>query len=238
MKIISFLVVFFVSTHLAFPYTVILSSGKTIEGTLVGENSLTVQIKDNQGTVLSFKKSMLDLDEMSEANQVRQQEQATEITPALPISKSLVELAEETKRSRTGFTRVYTRVDLNYVPEVSVVGSTGDVAPAVEESPHSPRMPSKEEQYWRKTARSMKKELDSLREKEAAARQSCSRAREELAYRRIELRKAPSVLKPIHEPAECERVEEITGRVQEAEFRLYEFEDRAREAGVPWEWLQ
>jgi hypothetical protein len=50
--------------NLASGYTVILKSGKHIEGTLLDEDRDVIRLKDQQGTILVFKKNMLDLEAM------------------------------------------------------------------------------------------------------------------------------------------------------------------------------
>ncbi len=55
----------FLLTHSVQAFTVILKSGKHIEGTYVGENASTILIKNKEGIVLTFKKSTLDMTAMA-----------------------------------------------------------------------------------------------------------------------------------------------------------------------------
>ncbi len=48
----------------AYPYVIVLKNGKTLHGTFVREDDASIIVKDDKGTVLSFKKTTLDLEKM------------------------------------------------------------------------------------------------------------------------------------------------------------------------------
>ena len=52
----------------SFSYELILNNGKTVQGTLLSEDDEKLSIKDKDGVILNFKKSIVDLQKTAEAN--------------------------------------------------------------------------------------------------------------------------------------------------------------------------
>lgn len=249
MRTLSFLLITFLSASLAFGYTVILKSGKRVEGTRIGEDQTTIQLKDPSGMVLSFRKSTLDLEAMSAANvdstgpsysQLRSEPALLVKTVAIQKKapqKNLVEIARENRANRSGRARSLSLSDLANTPELSIVGSE-DPAPSPE-TPERTGDLSEEGHSWRLTAAALKKEMANLREKKIAAEVACQHARERRSNKRS--RSHPQVidlLPLLEDPAECKRVSEAERRLTEAQTRWDDFEERARRAEVPWQWLE
>ena len=239
MRTISFLLLILVFCQLSFGYTVILKSGKKMEGTWIGEDSFTLQMKDNTGILLSFRKSVLDLEAMKTVNESSHPEtlpvQETTIRWGKAESEkpSLVELAQETKKKRGVPSRTLTLGDLRDAPELSVLGSDGPAFATVESTP----VPREDE--WRSASRALRKDLDSLRDRKISAGAACSKAREKLATKLSKPHRNSVNLLPLFEdPAECLRASEIDRQLRDAERRWEEHEDRARKAEVPWQWLE
>jgi hypothetical protein len=215
-----------------------LLNGKQLNGTLIGEDSVTIQLRDPaSGVVLSIKKSNVNLDATTAAN-IPVQHSTPEIIPNVPgkiPEKSVVEVAREVRAARTGQSRTYTREDLNKVPEISY----GNEAEVQSERVISDRSESLDETYWRKSATSFRKELATLREKKITAGFSCEKAREKRSAQIYGGNKRPSNLnEAFEEPAECKRYEEIQTQLSDAEWRWDSFTERARKAGVPWQWIE
>jgi hypothetical protein len=82
----------------AHAYTVVLKSGKIINGTLISETPESIVFKDDSGVQYSLKKSSLDTQKMEQANAPK-----TEPAPAAPV-----EMPVEKKKART-----YTKEDLD-----------------------------------------------------------------------------------------------------------------------------
>jgi hypothetical protein len=84
-KLLLILSLCLIASQFASGFTVILKSGKKIEGTWVDENRDTIRLKDQQGTILAFRKSTLDLEAMNTASSTQTSKQrVTPETPALP----------------------------------------------------------------------------------------------------------------------------------------------------------
>lgn len=237
MRLISFLVVSLFITLVADAYTVVLNSGKQLYGTLIGHDSATIQLRDPYGVVLSIKKSIVDLPATEWANSfVQKSEKPRDVViPGPPPEKSVVEIAHEVRTARKGNSRLYTKDDLNSMPEISTSNGDGnsyDPVPARSE-------PELDESYWRKTAASFRKQLSSLKEKKISTEFSCQKAREKRSRQIYGGNKRPSNLNDaFEEPAECKRFEEIQAQLNEAEWRWDEFTERARRSSVPWSWIE
>jgi hypothetical protein len=237
MRIISFLVPFLFFSTFSAAYTVVMKSGKTVEGKLIGEDSATIQLKEENGFVLSFRKSSLDLAAMILRNDsAENQPKAPEwvmVQGSRRVTRSLVQVAEECRKSRTGKGRVLNMQDLADTPQLSIIGSETNVAvkPAA--------VARQDEQFWRKSAVSLKKELAAEREKRLSAEIACVRARErQSAKLRAAHRNVIDLSALYEDPPECNRLREADRRLIEATDRWEHFEERARRAEVPWQWLQ
>ncbi len=239
MRIISFLILILFSAPSLLAYTVVLKSGKRIEGTFVAENNATVQIKDSRGVLLSFKRELLDLDCMTRDNEHPESvsphpvpEAAGVETPSREID--LVAFAEQIKKRRKGNAHRVTKEDLDSSPELTILGTEETQRPN-EAEPISDR----EEQRWRKEALSLKKEISRLRERRISAQTSCQKAEQHFAAKRLKPSREPGpILSSFDKPSECARLTEFDRQIQEAEWRLEDFEERARRAEVPWQWIE
>ncbi len=211
-------------------YTVILNSGKQIQGTLVSDESLTIRIKDSKGVLISFNKSRLDLIAMSAAN--RPPDSPVIDRPAEIRPPDIVEIARQNKRSRTGKVRAFTQSDLDHIPEISIFGSEySDRLPKGDSSRSN--YPDKE---WQSRVWSYKKDVNRIREKRISLEESCDRSKErQRAQRTIPSRKPVDVPATYQESPECRRLSEIDRQLTEAELRLENLREEARRAGVPWQ---
>lgn len=234
MPILSLLLLILFTCQAAYAYTVVLASGKRIEGTLIDDQQNTIVLKDSQGVLLSFKKSILDLHAMSAANRVSQQSEM----PSTPVQQrsrpSIVEIAEQTRKKRTGKSKMVHLEDVDDSAPLSILGSTDEPAlkpdrsaTAVQEGP------------WRTRLWSLKKEINRLREKLIAAESSCEQAKDrQYANRTTPSRKPVNLMATYEETSECRKMTEIAAQLQEAESRWENAREEARRAGVSWQTLE
>ena len=238
MRFYSFLFVSILFVSVCDAYTVVLLSGKQLHGKLVGEDSSTIQLHDSSGIFLSIKKTIVDLDATLKANtQGRPSEHSIPPDdPAQPQQKGVVDVARELHATRTGNSRVYTKDDLNRVPEISI-GSDPEYDSGTESE--VPKDKNLDESYWRKAAADLRKELTGLRERKIAAEFSCAKAREKKSTQIYGGNRRPSDLSQAFEkPPECKRFDEVQSQLNEALLRWDEFTERARKSGVPWAWIE
>jgi hypothetical protein len=235
-RLFSFLLVSFLCANFCHAYTVVLISGKEICGTLLGEDQITIQLRDVSGVVLSIKKSRVDLDATKHANPVIKADQArTEAVAEELPEKTLVDIAREVRESRHGQSRIYTRADLDHVPEISIGDETADEP----ENTKSGTESKDDEKFWRKSANDFRKELAKLGERKISAQFSCRKALEKRDASIYGGSKRPTNLNSsFDEPAECERLRAIESQLEDAEWRWEEFTERARKAEVPWSWIE
>jgi hypothetical protein len=218
-------------------YTVVLVSGKQIQGTFLGDDTTTVQLRDLSGVVLSIKKSRIDQDATSQANPVIKTEPAVlEHFAAKPAEKTVVDIAREVRESRHGQSRVYTRADLDHVPEIS----TGEqISDEISNNVETAGKAKEDEAFWRKAASDFRKELSKLRERKISAQFSCRKAHEKRdAAVHGGSRHPTNLNSAFDEPAECERLKAVESQLEDAEWRWEEFTERARKAEVPWSWIE
>jgi hypothetical protein len=234
MQTVSFLLVFLISAHLAFSYSLVLKSGKLLQGEYFAEEDLTVRIKDENGIILSIKKSNLDLEATKRINELRSSSKG-----ALPVAqvskqpKGSSQIVQDI--SERG--RVYAQEDLAAMPEVSILGTEKAVEVPVSEE--SIEIPSKAEQYWRKEGAALRKKLETLKEKRVAAQGKCEGAQRTSSLKIGRPHRNPTNLIDLMDaPPACQQWQELASKVQEAEDRWAEFEIRARKAGVPWQWIE
>ena len=237
MRVLSFLLVSLLSVNFCYAYTVVLLSGKQISGALLGEDRISIQLRDVSGVVLSIKKSRVNFDATERANPtITNAPPPPETVIQQPSEKTLVEIAHEVRESRNGEARIYTRADLDRVPEISV----GDEISAENSVNVKLEADAKDnESFWRKSATDFRKELAKLRERKISAQFSCRKAQEKRDASIYGGSKRPSNLNSaFEEPAECERLKAIESQLEEAEWRWEEFTERARKAEIPWSWIE
>ena len=243
MRVLSFLLVSFLCANVCQSYTVVFLSGKQVTGTLLGEDAITIQLRDRSGVVLSIKKSRVDLEATERANAIYKPAEP-KITPSypqqVPLEKSLAEIARELRANRGGQSRTYTRADLGRVPEISFTEQTENVDES-ESARHVETEPDlkNDESFWRKAAADFRKELTRLRERKISAQFSCSKAREKRSASIYGGTKRPTNLADaFEEPAECQRLQGIEEQLTEAEWRWDDFTERARKSEIPLSWIE
>lgn len=210
------------------PVSLILKSGKTITGTLVGDDLKTIQLRDSLGVVISVPRVSIERVVRDCAPEPRQKELPRAAAP----DRSLTEIAAAAKQSRTGKARVVTLQDLERTPEVSVIGDSSD-APA----PVGDRSTRRDQNYWRNRLAPLRKELEHAREKESAAKDRCEQVRS-LHVTKPKKTRDLTVTDPSARPAECDHLTAIQAKRQEIEVRLENLQMEARHQGVPWSWLE
>lgn len=239
MRIISFLILVLLCVHPLFAYTVVLKSGKRIDGTFVAEDSITLQMKDSRGVILSIKRELLDLEatvrENSRSEAVPLPDNKDTIVARTPAREiDLVAFAEQTKKSRRGKTRTVTAADLDSATELTIMGTEGELPPVEIE-----RNSDREEQRWRSEAVTLRKEIARSRERRISAEASCEEAEQRLLEKRTRPSRQPvPLLRSFQTPTECERLVEIDRQLAEAQTRLENFEERARRSEIPWQWIE
>lgn len=240
MRVLSFLILFTFVSQLVSAYTIILKSGKFIEGEFLGEDQSTIQIKDPSGILLSVKKYSVDLEATKLKNSLKDRIEPAKSLPSSvrPVAKSIVDIAAENRKKGKGG-KAYKKEDLAGLPEVSMIGSEDGDSPDLPEIEEPVELPSKAELYWRKEGMALRKRLESLREKLAGVEDACNQARQTGALRRTKPHKKVIDLLPLmDEPSACKKQEELLRQLEETQNRWDDFEIRARRAGVPWVWLE
>ncbi len=232
MSIPSYLLFILLTSQFAYGYTVVLTSGKRIEGTLINDQQTTVLIKDSHGVLISFKKSILDLPAMSIANGKDRPDSVID-APAKRKPPSIAEIAAETKKRRTGNARMITFDDIDEASAFSVMGS--DVEPQQRSNAKS----TTSEKEWHSKLWALKKEVNRLRDRYIASESSCEEAKEkQYASRTTPSRKPVGLMSTYKETPQCRKMAEAERQLQDAEIRLDDAREEARREGVSWQSLE
>ena len=234
MFIPSYLLLFLLTALPAYGYTVVLAGGKTFEGTLVTEQQNTIVIRDSQGVCISFKKSKLDLRTMAVLNHI-ETPSGFRATSSKPRSRSsIVELAAETRRKRTGKAKSMSLDDLDRTSRLSILGSEQPDLP-----PRSISKAGPAEREWSSRLWALKKEVNRLREKRIAAATSCEETKQKQhSARTTPSQKPVELMDTFKESAQCRKSAELDSQLEEAVNRLENLREEARRAGVSWQTLE
>lgn len=209
MRIFTFLCLVLFVTNSVSAFTVVLKSGKQIQGILLSEDSQTLNLKDSFGLTLHFQKRTLNLDEMSTLNAPQQQNAST----------------QRPHRSA----RVYTIEDLERLPELSQVSSTESAPETIVPDSHESQP---DESKWRKAAASLRKAKAKAELRWQTAEAKCRKAQDTLI---VPLkRNSITFVDPSDQPADCMKAEELHSQLEEAVRAWDDFTDQARKAGIPW----
>ena len=236
MSILSYLFVFLFVTQLAWGYTVVLNSGKRVEGTLISDRESTIVIRDSKGVVISFKKAALNHDAMNVANSQLEEEKPVEAAQRSGNLRGLADLARETKKLRTGKSRAVTLEDLTNTPQITVLGS--EEVPAQRDSGGKPS-DTKTEREWENRLWKMRQDVNRLRERRIEASTSCEESRRKQQNTRITPSTKPvELLSTYKESSACRKLAEIESQLEQAETRLEDERELARRSGVSWQTLE
>lgn len=223
MRVLSFLVLSLLFHSTCFAYIVVLKSGKRVVGNLLGQDATTLQLKDPSGIVLSFKKSILNVDAMSIAN--------------APTAETQADQKMQPKHD----VRVYKNEDVSQMPELSILESDSAESPYAEfEEENTPgtQADPKVERSWRSRVVALQKELARLREKKIQAEDSCEQSRQNANTQLTTPQNKPvNILSLFERSTACKMLDEIALQLEGAEERWIDFETEARRAEVPWKWL-
>lgn len=234
MSIPSYLILFLFTAQFACAYTVVLTSGKKIEGTLISDQQSTVVVRDSHGVLISLKKSLVDLVGTQAANK---QDPAPLVSNGRESKKtpSIVEIALETKNKRKGNSKTFTASDIDNAPQISIFGQE------LQESSRTTKTktPATVERDWQRRLLAIKKEVNRLREKQIDAQSSCDQSKEkQFARRTTPASKPVDLMSTYKESSQCRKLEEIENQLHEAETRLEQEQEEARRAGVSWQTLE
>ncbi len=126
-KILLGVLVLFSLSGITLSYDLILKNGKVVKGKLISEDQEKIVVEDESGTKMNFKKTSVDLEKTTAANQVVEASPAA-IAPVAP--KEEVKAAEPVKPNKPA--RKFTERDL-YRLRSKYPMSAGSGAPAVSE---------------------------------------------------------------------------------------------------------
>ncbi|HET6266391.1 MAG TPA: hypothetical protein VFG11_01650 [Acidobacteriota bacterium] len=235
MRVLSSLILFFLIATQLSAFTVVLKSGRTVEGTLIAEDSVTIQLRDPAGTVLSFRKSTLDLQATTEANHTKSAAPASTGTVQVK-PRSLPELAAQVRATRNPRIRVLTNADVDRTAPLAILTSSEE--PDYSGIPEPVSVQPKEIESWLKKIASLHKQIDLLLEKQSVASAACEQSKNGLPISRPRKSHGVMVLDPLAPSGDCERLEVIRRQVEDAQARLADIQDQARKRGIPWSRLE
>ena len=235
MRVLSTLILFCLIATQACAFTVVLKSGRTVEGKLIAEDSTTIQLRDSAGIVLSFRKSTLDLQAIADANRSKSVVPVS-AEPVRTRPKSLPELAAQARANRNPKTHVLTNADVDQTAPLAVLSSSEE--PDYSGIPEPEVVSLKEIESWQKKIASVRKQIDSLLEKQSVASAGCEQSKNGLPISRPRKSHGVMVLDPFGKSADCERLEVIRRQLEDAQSRLADLQEQAHKRGIPWSRLE
>jgi hypothetical protein len=197
---------------LAAGYTVVLKTGKRVEGTVVSDDETAIRIRDADGLVLTLKKATIDEGATESANpkQEPQTAPAADRTEKPQSEKSVAEIAAEAQKKKTGKARTVTEEDLKDAPELSIIGTEEATGKGEKKSTLSGQ--ARNEKGWRLRARRLK-------QRQALAQTHCQN----------HLIRGKTGSTPPESP--CPMLDEVNREIED-------FKEQARKASVPWQWIE
>ena len=221
-----------ISATSCFAYEVILKNGKVLKGEVIRENQEMLILKDSSGIELKIRPDQIDLEKTTERNRKTEiiQETTEQTQPTAP---------QETEKSkRKG--RVYTKQDLEKMPELSIVGTHETADEAAARNKRQDRSAEKEEDEaaWNAEALRIDDEVQRAKESYDYNRALCDRVIPDMN----DLRDGPYVKMTPEQYEEqrryaCSYADSDARDLKNAEAEFEHFQERARKAGVPPGWV-
>lgn len=229
----AFAVVFFF-IGIASGYSVILKSGKTINGTFLKETSSEILVQDSDGITLTFRKSTLDLAAMKEANSQTRQEENSE-----HLSTNDSNQTTPTEKSESKPKKVFTNEDIKDLPELSIVGSKeqqeipeeeGTAPEPINEVPEL--YGSDAATYWKDQTRELASHLYEAEDQFNFMKKECEDTKKAFDYYVLNGYWARGWPAPIDPAYICDQANQAKAEYDRWLIRLEEFQERARKEGA------
>lgn len=230
-----FLFVFMTVCCTALAYTVILKNGKQVQGTFVEDKGSTIEIKDRDGVLLTFRKSTLNLDKMLEVNGGESSAPAPGPTPTQTAP-------QDTEKPRKA-TKVYTNEDLKDLPELAVAGSDEPVTypeeTVAEDQPtqDKPAASFDAEAYWKSQTREIGTRLRQVEGDYEYLKQQCDNAREALKYYVLNGYMGVNLAVAQDATYFCDQANQAKAELERQQKDLEDFQDHARKEGALPGWI-
>lgn len=221
----------------ALAYTVILKNGKQVQGTFVEDKGSTIEIKDHDGVLLTFRKSTLNLDKMLEVNAGESGSAAS--APVLPPAQTA---PQDTGKPRSA-TKVYTNEDLKDLPELAVAGSEEPVTypeeTAAEDQPiqDNPATSFDPEAYWKSQTREIGNRLRQVEGDYEYLKQECENARETLKWYVLNGYLGVNLAVAQDATYFCDQANQAKAEWERQQRELEDFQDLARKEGALPGWI-
>lgn len=229
--------VFLFTLSIASGYSVILKSGKTVEGAYLKETDSEILIKDKDGITLTFRKSTLDLVAMKEVNAQTSQGEEPESVSAKESKKTK---PVENKKSESKTKKVFTNEDIKDLPEPSIVGSAGPQEIPEEESTEEapPDLHSLEaERYWKDRTRELADRLYDAEEYYNSVQKECEDAKKIFDFYVLNGYWTRGWPVPTDPAYICDQANHAKAEYERWLTRLEEFQERARREGALPGWI-
>ncbi len=232
---------FLLTVSIASGYSVILKSGKTVDGVYLRETDTEILVKDKDGITLAFRKSTLDLDAMKEANsQTSQGEEPGNVSKKESDQTKPV----EKKKSESKPKKIFTNEDLKDLPELSIVGSENPQEIPEEEATEEeanegvPELYSSEaEAYWKDQTRELANHLYEAEDSYNLAQKDCEDAKKAFGFYFLNGYWASAWSAPSDPAYICDQASQAKAEYDRWLIRLEEFQERARKEGALPGWI-
>ena len=215
-------------------YEVVLKNGKVLRGEVVSDNQEILILQDASGVELQIRHSQIDVSKTQEHNQkvdIAAPQKEETVPPARQEA-----MPEKSKKK----SRVYTKEDLEKMPELSIVG-TNESAEEVEARNRLKDQPTAEQEAeaaWNEEALRVDDEIQSAREAYEYNKSLCDRVIPDVT----DLRDGAYVKLSAEQYEEqrrfaCVQADAAAKDLKKAEAKFEQLLEEARKAGIPPGWV-
>jgi hypothetical protein len=224
----------------AFPYTVFLKNGKSVEGKLIEETSDLIILQDVSGIKLNFKKSNLDLEKTNEVNQ--------EVKPAITTQKEIKATTPATKspEAKTAPQKpvhAISEEDLEKLREKYDLGEGLKVENSIQapegSTETSENDAEKSEDDWKKESQDLENKVRMAERSYNQLKQQCEELKGITVQTHILTDEKGQTLDiPETTRQVCEDADGAREDAEQARADRQAFEESARQAGTPPGWIK
>jgi|GEM_PF-3456908 len=229
------LLIIVLTASYCFAYEVVLKNGKILRGDVVSDHQQLLTLQDSSGVQLQIRHDQIDSLKTQERNQKADVVVSPPQQTAIPVDQE-----ESIPEKPTTKVRVYTKEDLEKMPELSIVGTDESAEEAARRNQQNDR--SKEEQQeeaaWNEEALRIDARIQQAKEAYDYNKSFCDRVIPDV----VDLRDGTYVKLTAEQYEEKRRIAcmeaETAGKdFQKAAAELEQLLERARKAGVPPGWV-
>jgi hypothetical protein len=212
-------------------YEVILKNGKVLSGEVVSDNQEMLTLRDSSGIQLKIRHDQIDVAQTRERNQ-----KAHIVEAPAPQTQPVAEQEKAVTAKPKTKARVYTKEDLEKMPELSIIGTNETAEEAANKNKRKDQTPEGDldEAAWSKEALRIDDRIQQASKSYEYNKSLCDRVVPDLN----DLRDGPYMKLTAEQYEEqrrfaCSKADQAAKDLEAAEAEYENFLEKARKAGIP-----